>query len=273
MNGTAAPPIDLLQAVRVSGLFTALLVIAATWFVTRITFGAAQQLGTRFSEHRPLLNQIAALLRFGIWLGGLTLATALSVRLSRETLLALGGTAAVAIGFALKDLAASLLAGVIILIDRPFRLGDRVTYAGTYGEVVSIGLRSVRLVTLDDTVVTIPNNKFLTDVVNSANAGALEMMVQLDFHIGVDQDVLLARRLVAESLTSCRHISTERTWRVVVQEVFLAPVAAVRIRAKGYVMDVQFEEEFVTDANLRVRAAFQAHGVLPPAVLHRPSPD
>ncbi len=43
--------------------------------------------------------------------------------------------------------------------------------------------------TLDDTQVTIPNNKFLTDSVASGNAGSVEMMVQMDFFVGVDQDL------------------------------------------------------------------------------------
>ena len=53
----------------------------------------------------------------------------------------------------------------------------------------------MRLVTLDDNVVTIPNNKFLTDMVSSGNWGALDMQIQMDFFIGADQDVPLAKRL------------------------------------------------------------------------------
>ena len=88
-----------------------------------------------------------------------------------EVALAIGGTAAVSLGFALKDLLSSIVAGLIILVDRPFQVGDRVTFDGWYGEITHIGLRSVRLLTLDDTQVTIPNNKFLTDLVASGNAG------------------------------------------------------------------------------------------------------
>src|SRR5690606_31615743 len=129
------------------------------------------------------------LARFAIWLVGIAVAVAFSVNLTKEVLLAIGGTAAVTIGFALKDLTASILAGIIIIIDRPFQVGDRVSFGGVYGEIASIGLRSVRLVTLDDNVVTIPNNKFLTDIVSSGNWGALDMMIQMDFFVGVDQDI------------------------------------------------------------------------------------
>lgn len=42
----------------------------------------------------------------------------------------LGGTAAVAMGFAMKDLVASVVAGVMIMVDRPFQVGDRVSFGG-----------------------------------------------------------------------------------------------------------------------------------------------
>src|SRR5690606_41093854 len=124
------------------------------------------------------------LARFAIWLVGIAVAVAFSVNLTKEVLLAIGGTAAVTVGFAVKDLAASILAGVIIIIDRPFQVGDRVSFGGVYGEITSIGLRSVRLVTLEGVVVTIPNNKFLTDMVSSGTWGALDMLVQVDFYVG-----------------------------------------------------------------------------------------
>ena len=54
--------------------------------------------------------------------------------LSWEVLIAVGGTVAVAIGFALKDFVASIVAGLVILVDRPFQVGDRVSFDGYYGE-------------------------------------------------------------------------------------------------------------------------------------------
>ena len=96
---------------------------------------------------------------------------------AKEFMLAAGGSIAVALGFALKDIAASLVAGLLLLFDRPFRVGDRVSFADVYGEIVSIGLRTVRLQTLDDNLVTIPNSRFITDVVASGNSGELDMML------------------------------------------------------------------------------------------------
>lgn len=260
---------SLLEVVRIGGLATALLILVGTYVVVRFATKALQGLGNRLVDKRLVLNQFATLLRFAIWLFGLAAAVAVSVNLTRDVLLAIGGTAAVTIGFALKDLAASVLAGIIIIVDRPFQVGDRVTFAGTYGEISSIGLRSVRLVTLEDSVVTIPNNKFLTDVVSSGNWGALDMLIQMDFFVGIDQDVAVAEQLVGDALTSCRYAYTKKPWVVLVNQVLENNVLSVRLRAKAYVLDVKYEKAFETEVTKRVMGAFREHRILPPAVLHR----
>jgi small-conductance mechanosensitive channel len=235
-----------------------------------VVTGTLTRVGDRFTHKRLLFNQVSTLIRFAIYLGGIAAAVGVSLNLSREIILALTGTAAVTIGFALKDLAASILAGVTIILDRPFQVGDRVTFNGVYGEITAIGLRSVRLVTLDDNVVTIPNNKFLTDVVSSGNYGALDMMIQLDFFVGVDQDIALAKRIVEECLTSNRYVYLGKPWLVLVSQIIHESYFAVRLRAKAYVLDVKYEQEYATDLNERVLQAFRDAGVAPPALLHRP---
>jgi small-conductance mechanosensitive channel len=263
---------NLFDVIRVGGIASAILLLVATYALIRFITSALQGVGLRWLDKRLLINQIATLIRFALWLTGLAAAIALSVNLKREVLLAIGGTAAVTIGFALKDLTASILAGVMIIIDRPFQVGDRVSFGGVYGEISSIGLRSVRLVTLDDNVVTIPNNKFLTELVSSGNWGALDMMIQMDFFVGVDQDVALAESLVGDALTSCRYAYVKKPWVVLVNQVREENMMAVRLRAKAYVLDVQYEKAFESDVTKRVLAAFRKHRILPPAVLHRELP-
>src|SRR5690606_15198805 len=88
----------------------------------------------------------------------------LSVRLDSTALTVIGGGLAFSVGFAMRDLVAAFIAGITIMFDRPFQVGDRVQYGGEYGDIIKIGLRSVRMNTLDHNIVTIPNNKVLTDV-------------------------------------------------------------------------------------------------------------
>src|SRR5690606_37763454 len=136
------------------------------------------------------------ILSFSLYIfGGIALFMG-TVQPGKELMVAVGGSLAVAIGFAIKDVVGSLFAGIILLFDRPFQVGDRVTFGDTYGEIRSIGLRAVRLNTLDDNLVTIPNSKFITDVVASGNAGALDMMVVVNFHTNIHEDVERVKALI-----------------------------------------------------------------------------
>ena len=265
MNGDP----QITELIRFGNLPYAVLIVIVTVVVARFVTRTADRLGKRFTDKRLLIQQLGSFARFFIYfLGALVVLLAV---LTKDTAawVAVAGAAAVSVGFALKDLVSSLVAGLVILVDRPFQVGDRVTFGRWYGEISHIGLRSVRLVTLDDTQVTIPNNLFLTDVVASGNAGAVDMMVQMDFHIGIDQDLERAKTLVRESLTSSRFVNLSRPWAVVVSETFEHGCPALRVRAKAYVLDVRFEKQFETDVTERVAESFRSEEIGRPAILHR----
>lgn len=182
----------------------------------------------------------------------------------KELMLAIGGSAVVATGFALKDIAASLIAGLILLFDRPFQVGDRVAFDDTYGEIISIGLRSVRLSTLDDNLVTIPNARFITEVVSSGNAGELDMMVVCDFHLALDADLNQAQSLIHEAIVTSRYAYLKKSIGFVISEVVIADKLAIRIRAKSYVFDVRYEKAYQSDVVLRVSQLFTQHHIKRP---------
>ena len=263
------PDAQILELIRFGRIPYAILILLATIVVVRLLNGFIARLGDRFADKRLVIQQVGSFLRFLVYIVGGLVAAMTVLTLRKEVVLTLGGTVAVSLGFALKDVFASLAAGVIILVDKPFQVGDRVTFDAYYGEIKEIGLRSVRLLTLDDTMVTIPNNKFLTDVVASGNAGAVEMMVQMDFFIGADQDVAEAKRTVEEALTTSRYVHLGFHWAVRVSQVIHETFVAVRLRAKAYVLDVKFEKAFETDVTERVLQAFREKRIQPPAVLHR----
>lgn len=263
---------QVLQFIRPGGIPTALLIFAVGWFVVQVLRRAADQLGDRMVERRLAINQAVTILRFVIYIGTFALAIPVVFSLTKEMLIALGGTIAVTIGFALKDLTASIIAGITLLVDKPFQVGDRVSFNGFYGEIVSIGLRSVRLVTLDDNLVTIPNNKFLNDIVSSGNAGELNMLIQQDFYIGIDQDVAAAKRIAGEAITSCPYAFLDKPWVVLVNEVIHEQYFALRLRTKVYVSDVRNEKLLESDITERIVQAFADAGIGRPAIQYRNAP-
>ena len=250
---------------RIEGLVPALVYVVVGAVLLRLVGSSARRLGERFTDRRLLVQQVSTILRFAIYIVVFALSIHALFRLERGTLLALAGTLAVAMGFALKDLAASIVGGITILFDRPFQVGDRVRFHDYYGEIRTIGLRSVRLVTLDDSLVTIPNNSFLTDAVASSNAGALDMQVVIDFYIAQDADLPRAKRIVEEALRTSRFVYMAKPVVVLVKEVMHDSYLATRLRAKAYVLDVRHEKAFETDVTERVKEGFAEAQIAAPA--------
>lgn len=255
--------------IRWSGVFVSLFIVVGAYVLLRFLDGAVGQLTNRFANRRLVFQQVHSFARFALFFVTGGIVVALSLQINQTVLALVGGTLAVAVGFALRDLVASVIAGVTIMLDRPFQVGDRVQYAGEYGDITAIGLRSVRMQTLDDNTVTIPNNKVLTDVTSSGNYGALDMQIQIDFFIGVDQDVELAQRLAYEGLLTSNYVYLGKPAVVLVKQMVKQDLVCVYLRAKAYVLDTTYEKAFETDVTKRVLQAFREHGILPPAVLHR----
>ncbi|MEM1032421.1 MAG: mechanosensitive ion channel domain-containing protein [Myxococcota bacterium] len=261
--------VRLLGFVRPLGVFLSVFVVLGSNFLLRFITDTAARIAERFPTRRLLAQKAESILRFALYVTVALTVLGLSFEINTETLQLVALVFGFGIGLATKDVAASVIAGVTIIFDRPFQVGDRVTYAGEYGDIIKIGLRSVRMCTLDDNIVTIPNNKILTEVTSSGNYGALDMQVAVDFFVGADQDLEVAERIVREAMLTSRYVFLDKPVVVLVSQDIVADMVVVRLRAKGYVLDVRYEKAFQTDVCKRVLAAFPRYGVLPPASFER----
>jgi len=255
--------------IRWSGVFPSMLLIVGTLIVLRFIRSTVERLGKKFANKRMLFQEIATILQFILYIATTISVIAMSLRLDDTVITLIGGTFALAVGFAIRDLVASFIAGITVMIDRPFQVGDRISFGGQYGDITSIGLRSVRMQTLDDNTITIPNNMFLTDIVSSGNYGALDMQIVMDFFVGMDQDVVRAQEIVSEAALSSRYVHLPKRIVVRVNQIMKENLIVVRFRVKAYVLDTRHEKAFETDVNLRVIQAFRDDGIQPPAILHR----
>ena len=126
---------------RPDKLVLGLIIIAAAFVLSRFLTQLLDKWGEGQARRRLVLKRVASIMRFAIFIFAAGLVVTNVLNLSDDAMLALGGTMAVTIGFALKDTAASLISGLLILVDQPFQVGDRVAFGGYYGEVKEIGLR------------------------------------------------------------------------------------------------------------------------------------
>ncbi|MEP7121612.1 MAG: mechanosensitive ion channel domain-containing protein [Byssovorax sp.] len=268
-----APDISrVVEFIRWGGVAASVPLVLGAMFVIRLVENGGDRLSVRFSNRRPTIQKIQTTARFFIYLATFVLVGSFSIRLDSTALTVVGGALAFAVGFALRDLVASFIAGITIMFDRPFQVGDRVAYGGEYGDIIKIGLRSVRMNTLDHNIITIPNNKIFTDVTSSGNYGELEMQAAMDFYVGMDQDVKLAAEIIREACLTSPYVFLGQPIPVLAKQIILHDYVAFHIKARPYVFDCKYEKPFETDVHFRVLEAFRIHGIHPPALLHRALP-
>lgn len=131
--------------------------------LSRIAHFGVLRIVERTRAHGPLGHLLASIARVGLLVLGLVTALGtLGVNISG--IVAGLGLTGFALGFALKDSIANLLAGVLILLYRPFDVGDRIDVGGLAGRVMDVNLRYTELDAGAECVL-VPNSKLLTDAI------------------------------------------------------------------------------------------------------------
>jgi small conductance mechanosensitive channel len=165
---------------------------------------------------------------------GLAIIVALDqVGFNMTGLLAGLGVAGLALGFAAKDTLANFIAGITILMDRPFRVGDRVEIDDEFGQVKKITLRSTRIHTNQNKVVIIPNQNVANNtIINHTMQASLRL--DIPFGIAYDEDIREARDVVLAQTEGDERLRERPGPEVVVTELAdSAVVLALRIWLKN----------------------------------------
>jgi small-conductance mechanosensitive channel len=113
--------------------------------------------------------------------------------------LASAGVAGIALGFAAKDTLANLFAGVFIIADAPYRVGDYVDLDSGYrGRVQQIGLRSTRILTRDDIEITVPNSVIGNGAIVNESSGAPRYRVRVKVGVAYGSDIDQVRAVLVD---------------------------------------------------------------------------
>ncbi len=114
-------------------------------------------------------------------------------------LIASAGVAGVAIGFAAKDTVSNFFGGISIFFDKPFKLGDYVIIENKYrGEVIKIGIRSTKIKTRDNILLTIPNSAMITKVVVNETGHDNKLRIRIPLGVDYDTDLENAEDILKE---------------------------------------------------------------------------
>jgi small-conductance mechanosensitive channel len=215
-------------------------------------------------EWRLRVKQFLPFLRMLVLTTTIVILMNLFLNLSQENILAVTGTVAVALGFAFKDYASSIIAGIVGLFESPYGVGDRIKIGKHYGEVVSYGLRAVKIRTPDDNTVTIPHNKIWTEAVSNANGGALEAQVVTEFFFAHETEVNLVRKILYRVAQTSKYTALKLPIVVIIEE---KPWGTI-FKLKAYPLDARDEFLYQTDLIVRAKQAFAKYDFAYPRIMN-----
>ena len=241
----------------------AVLVLVITFFLIKGVAFVLEGLAERNAERRLLYKRLVPIIRVLLWAVALYVVLRGIFDVDAQGLFAAAAAIGVAVGFAAQDLLKNIFGGLVILFDQSFQVGDKIQVGGTYGEVTSIGLRSTRIVTPDDNLVTVPNAQVADDQVSNANAGELNCQVGTDLYLPGDVDEGRAKDLAYQAAVSSPYVYLQKPIVVLVKDDY-DEGHLVHLRVKAYVMDTRYEALLASDVTERARRAFREEGLLPP---------
>lgn len=246
-----------------------LLNIALVLVVTTVFIRIATFILIRFSEqagkYRITVKMLIPLLKFTTYFLAIYYIMASILKLSATQLIVFGGFLGAAIGFGLKDLFADTVGGIVITLEKTYQVGDKIIMGEHYGEVTDIGIRSTKLITPDDNLVSVPNDLIFVQAVASANAGRPEMMVVIDLFIDPDSDTEMAMKILKEVVITSKYvfISKKRPFSILLEDLPFYQL----LRAKAYVYDLRYEFQFKSEVTRRALNEFGKEGINAPKIV------
>lgn len=181
--------------------------------------------------------------------------------------LASAGIVGLAVGFAAKDSLANLFAGIFIIADAPYKIGDMIKFEdGLRGRVTDIGLRSTRILTRDNIEINIPNSIIGNSKVVNESAGPHEKeRVPIKVSVAYGSDIDLVRQILLDCPKGQPHICEDPA-----PSVFFVNFGASGLDfwLMVWIHEPYFWEEVVDNLNGRVYNAFNAAGIEIPYSKH-----
>lgn len=200
--------------------------ILVTWLVVWLLVRYVGRWLTRFIERvsdqmidRASLNVLHSLLNVvAVSAGVLITLGILGLMPLVTSLLTAAGVAGIIIGFAVKDVAANLISGMLLLMDRPFSLGDVVAAGNVQGVIEDIALRSTRIRTPEGPVVTVPNSIIAANAITNYTVNPVRQF-ELVWTLPLDADADEARQVLLALADAEPRLASGSTPQVLVGDV------------------------------------------------------
>ena len=179
-----------------------------------------------------------------------------------ESLIAFGASVGVAVGFAAQDILKNIFGGFVILLDRPFKVGDKIEVGSTYGEVIDLSLRSTRIVTPDDSIVTLPNGDLMNQSISNANSGESNCQVVAEIYLPITIDTVKVRNIALESAKTAKYVYLAKPILALFFNEIKHDKLCYKLRLKAYVLDIRYEFAFKSEMTEIVIRELLKEGIL-----------
>ncbi len=186
-----------------SRYFTAGVILIGAWVVSTFSYSfinlygrwMASKTETDVDDRIIQLLEIAA--KYIVWFVAFLMVLN-TLEIDITPLIAGAGIAGLAVALAAQDIVSNFFGGALILVDKPFRVGDRIKIDGFLGDVVSIGPRSTRMKTLDYQLVTLPNSKISSSVITNYAMPDVKLKIKIPVSVAYGSDVKRVKEILRE---------------------------------------------------------------------------
>ena len=238
-----------MEKITLGNILESAATILIAWVLIRLSSRLFNLISGKIPRSRFIMKLLEPATRIGLWFLAIFAVIGIFAP-SEQTLWASIGSLALAFGLGAQDLIKNIIGGLVVLVDRPYQLGDRVKIGDAYGEIDHIGLRSTKLTTPDDTRVTIPNLDILNSQVFNANSGVPDCQVVTDLYLPPDTDPDVALEIGYESAACSPYLLAKKKIVTLVSHGFDRN-PYLRLRIKAYVYDHRYEPRMISDITRR----------------------
>ena len=198
-------------------IITAAVIFFIGWWIAKAVAAGVAKLLRRGEIEETLVGFIRNLVYFGL-LVFVIIAAIDRLGVQTTSLVAVLGAAGLAVGLALKDTLSNFGAGVLIILFKPFKVGDFVAAGGEMGTVKKVSIFNTVLGSPDNRKIIIPNSKVIADAVT--NFSDIDMRrVDLVFGISYDDNIKTAKQVLEKIITSDERVLKDPAPVVAVSEL------------------------------------------------------
>ena len=241
-----------------------LIFIFLGYFLIKFIVSALERFSEKSANHRITIKGLIPIVKIFGWIVIFILIIIGIFRPPAATLIAVSASLGIAIGFAAQDILKNIFGGVMILLDRPFQVGDKIETGSYYGEVVEIGLRSIRIVTPDDSLVSIPNGELMNTSVSNSNNGEANCQVVAEIYLPITTDTNKVRQVAIEAAQVSKYIYLNKPITVLFFNEVKERRSYLKMRLKAYVVDIRYEFVFKSDMTEIVIKQLLTEGLVDP---------